>query len=350
MAIYWIIFILLFGVSLFSIFIRNKNALFVKYGTYSLFVFFLIFVGTRYYCGFDYGIYTEPEFLVSFSDIFSYLKYEPGYILIRSFFNNYLYFFLFFAFLSLAPKFVTFYKYSPLIFFTVFLYYSNTFLQSEMGQIRQAVATGFVFLAIFNKNSKIHFLLYLSIALLFHFSAIICLLIMFIPSKFLKFSTYIISLLSVIVIYIVFSSIMEIIIQNSTGLINGKLNYYLTNEVDYKISPLLLSVYAFIFLIVLIYRKTIMKIKYAPYLFNIYFVSLIIYLGFSFFPQISGRGAQYYNSVVIFLLPIIVNEVKNMFEKFVLYTIISIIYGTIFFNFLIKFEFEFNPYVSWLFS
>jgi hypothetical protein len=161
---------------------------------------------------------------------------EPGFtaivLVFRSVFEtNYLVsLMLFFALASITLKIITFKQLSENPYLVILFYFSQFFLLHEMTQVRIGFASGFFFIGLlfYLNNKKWIYIALILIATLFHYSAIMYLLILFFDSKRFSKSIYIsILCFSLILGY------LKIPLLNFSGsldpaTISGKLNYYST--------------------------------------------------------------------------------------------------------------------------
>jgi hypothetical protein len=115
---------------------------------------------------------------------------EPTFTLIsyivRTFLGgNVIYLFIIYAILGVTIKLFAIKQLSELWFLSVVIYVSNFFILHEMTQIRAGVASAFLLLCvkpIYERNGKM-FLLFTTIACLFHYSAIIILPLWFLTTN-----------------------------------------------------------------------------------------------------------------------------------------------------------------------
>lgn len=209
-------------VFLLSIFYINHN--YYK-RVFILFVCLCIicFVGLRYN-SIDYFSYMEIFDVVSDFEELTVYGYpvnwagniEPGFALSILFFKslnlNFYVFIFIFSFVSICIKFVAFKKMSPYIFITLLIYLSDNLVYKDMGQIRNAMASGIILLSIYylyNKRNFIFFTLIL-FATSIHFFSILGFLIYIFKS--LRNKKILISLLLISLIISFLGGIVKIII------------------------------------------------------------------------------------------------------------------------------------------
>lgn len=81
----------------------------------------------------------------------------------------------------------------------------------------------------------------------------------------------------------------------------------------------------------LLYHSVIVKIqehfpKYGPLFVNVYFLSLVIYVGCGFLPQMASRGGVYFHFMELLIVPMVLFS-ANKFNRawiFTLYALFSL--------------------------
>jgi hypothetical protein len=118
------------------------------------------------------------------------LLIEPSFIFLRYLLKEVLYLpviflFIIYAFLGVGIKIIAIKRLSPFIFFSLLVYISNFFILHDLTQIRAGVASGILLLCIkplYERNFWL-FLFLTSIAVIFHYSAIVILPLWFLDGK-----------------------------------------------------------------------------------------------------------------------------------------------------------------------
>lgn len=185
---------------------------------YLVLCFFIFLVVALRYASVDYfgylSIYEGVGNLSNFGffiyELNSSTPVESGFALLilleKLIFGHFFIFVFFFSFLSLAIKFSAFKKLSPYLLLSVLLYLSDEYFWKEVGQIRNAMASGILLWAFYHAYFRrfILYLLLVIVAMLFHSAAIIAL-----PFYFVRWfkSPYILS----------FSLLLSIILVGITG-------------------------------------------------------------------------------------------------------------------------------------
>ncbi|HDS8123413.1 TPA: EpsG family protein, partial [Enterobacter hormaechei subsp. steigerwaltii] len=132
------------------------------------------------------------NFVLDFKGLNSidFMDKEPGFWLLLSinhllFDNNVTSFLLLYAFISISIKIITFKKLSSSPILTVILYVSTYFILHDMNQIRIGLACAIILWSLKDviERNKSAFLIKIIIAILFHYSAIIALVIYLFDTK-----------------------------------------------------------------------------------------------------------------------------------------------------------------------
>jgi len=315
-----------------DVFIKNK-ILFRLFGV--LAVTWLIF-----HDGFRWGIGTDwDNYYNYFENIYNdnHEKLEIGYEvltnIVRSFSENYSVFLVIHAVIvySLISKTVFRFSINPFLSF-LFLY---SMMLTYLGMSRQYIAFAIIMYSykyIIDKKF-IFFILCISIAYLFHRSALLFIFAYFVNRQWSQ-KFILISLITVAIISI--SGIINLLPLNVFYLLNDDIGTKMTsygdsNLIQANIFFTILSLLkrTFWIIIVLFFRSKIKNEKgYFDFIFNLYFISTLIYIVFNntILQVIVARGLLYYNIAEIFLIPYILSLVKMDFLKKVAFLML-LIYG-----------------------
>ena len=193
----------------------------------------------------DYSVYTRIfDYVFELQGYDAYLPtFEPGFAFIvvtfrKLFQYNYVQsIMIFFAFSSVFLKIFAFKKLSFNPFFVILFYYSSFFMLHEMTQIRIGFASAFFLIGLYYyfKGQKIILIAFILFASLFHYSAILYLLIFIIDSKHFNYIFY-----SIVIVISIGLGISKIPFLNFLGNINpadysGKVGAY-TELVEYGLA------------------------------------------------------------------------------------------------------------------
>lgn len=255
----------------------------------------------------------------SYKDIFYWCSkgitqgQDPGFALLCIISPSYRILLILMATLSIIPLIKLCKEWSPIPVFSLLIVYTVVFFPGVMGQMRQNVATMLILLAYYYR--KEHYKLYLFIlayAVTIHTAAILGLLY-FVPMR--RRYSYVIYM-SIFIASIACSSIIQNIFGDYIGYFGSmaqeKFEIYNRLETQRNIS-LSLNIAVLIRLIVFTLAYAYLKgTKYDnPQFLNIYFISIVWYLLFSFLPQFGGRGSAYFSILDIFLIPQIIYSLKS---------------------------------------
>ncbi len=216
-----------------------------------------------------------------------------------------------------------------------------------MGQYRQAVALSFVLLSIDYKENKIKYTICLLTAISFHTSAIIGIIYYFIKDKLFKTKTYIYIVLVAFVSNIFLETIFKSAIPLFPTYIASKLDLYSSVE-NYSLG---LNIVVFIRIIILFYciykYKYLSKYKYSAFFINAYFISLVIYIGLGFIPQVAARGSIYFSITEIIISANLIHTIKGKTKIFFLvsYILFLAFKQWSFFN---EWHIDYIPYKNYL--
>ena len=243
----------------------------------------------------------EPTFTV-FVNLIDSLKLNPKLI------------FLFYAAFGLSFKFLGISKLTKLVSLSLFVYVSNFFLLHEITQIRAGVASGVFLLSIprlFNKQYFKYFMFVL-LAIFFHYSSAIMLLLIFVPSNRLNNYVYILSIpVAFIIAYFGFGLgfLVEFLpFENLKKLVNiykAAMEIGLADKINIFNPIIIMRI--LLFYSFLIFSKTLIsENKYFIFLVNLYFVGILSFILLSDFPVLSFRVSEFLFVCEIILIPYLI--------------------------------------------
>ncbi|WP_414617742.1 EpsG family protein [Dyadobacter sp. 32] len=231
-------------------------------------------------------------------------------ILKSTFSNPILPFFLIYAVLGITLKMYAIQKLSDFWMLSVVIYISYSFTLHDLTQIRTGVAVGFVLLSlpsIYERNFII-FLAFIALASLFHYSAVIMLILwLFKPltiNRWIYFALLVASYVLIryfetAMIY-VFSFLPEVFqarALNYDGDFDGELNIFNTWQLMRCVISIVFLIYA---------NKLLVYNKYALLLIKFYIVGTASYVLLASNPTFSGRFSDIFFVFDILSLPLIV--------------------------------------------
>lgn len=257
------------------------------------------------YSGYVNMLHTEDSFTI-----------EPTFLVFAYIINEYLggnpiFLFLIYAVLGVSLKLIAIKQLTELWFLSLVIYLSNFFILHEMTQIRAGVASALLLLCIkpiYERDWKM-FVLSVSIACLFHYSAAIIIPLWFLsnlPKK--KWLLW-----SIPVSYVFyFVGINLIVVLPIPGIQEKIIMYQKLRELD-PTDIVQTNVFSFVFLakvgifyfLLLKYDLVHSYNKYFPLLMKIYSFSLVSYLIFTSLPAFSSRLNELFGIVDVILIPLL---------------------------------------------
>lgn len=280
--------------------------------------------------------------------IWEFGQFEPFFLLLCNCFPSYEVFIFVFMIINLNLISGTIKRYSPYVCLSMFIYISEYYLLGLMGQIRQAIAISIIIYA-WRYFGERKILLWVFIASLFHYSAVICCLFYIIPNKLRSLNFYMLVIAVAVFIYIPMQGfIMNLLINiigDSLGTIGRKVAFYLSTE-STNISITYLMYKLSIFFLLLWKRNSLSCMSFFPKLLNIYVVSLIMWLFLSFSGSLGGRLSMYFSITEILLLPYVFWGFRKSQLKFLVYTVFMALCVYQYYSFLYEYAFVFLPYKS----
>jgi hypothetical protein len=248
----------------------------------------------------------------------SFTFLEPTYFVIsevsRIIFDGPIGVFIIYSILGVTLKGLAFIKLSKYYLISMILYCGSFFLLHEMTQIRVGVAAGIFLLSIPSivERKPWHFIGFLAIGILFHYSLMIFAFVYFLDPKKLNPKIYLTVVFVAFAAALVGFNLASFFQLIRLGFITDKLNAYkvLLDEginSDIKlINPLL-----FLRIIVLAFFAMNWKILqernvYSVILIKIYAFSIFFFIAFADLPVLAGRTSQLFGIVEIVLVPFII--------------------------------------------
>ena len=229
-------------------------------------------------------------------------------------------FFFVCAFIAITIKFYAIIKMTRLVFASLFIYISNAFILQENIQVRCAIASAFVLLSIYYSVEKqlVKFLLTVSLAVLFHNTAIIVFPLWFVSNsaKHLKYYVFLIPLAYILFgLGFTFGRFIQYIpippIQNFWSYYIVLLDRGIGHVEINVFNALQLTKCVFCFILYFYTTKIASSNKYFVVCLKIYIISLFLYVVFSDFPVAADRLSEFLSIVEIILLPCLLWISKN---------------------------------------
>lgn len=333
MAFYFIVYLYLLFFSIIDFTIKkNKSYNFLYIG----FAFLLFFAAAFRGMGNDYdGYRTIFDSLHNrpFYEIFdaSEVYVEPLYAILNiivGYVFSYQAVLVIMAFINVCVLFPFFRKYSPYPYFSLLLYAGLFMYTGMMGLIRQSLAIAICMWAIVAYRKRFSWGL-IALAVGFHSSAAIVIIVRFVKTEFYEFKIYLFALLIAVISNISFYGIFKMITVFLPAMVAWKLDIYMGTEggIHFGFNTAV-AIRLFTFILTYCYRKQISERfpKYGPLFVNVYFLSLLVYVGFGFLPQMASRGGIYFHFMELLIIPMVLHVANNVNRTwiFVLYALFSL--------------------------
>lgn len=294
------------------------------------FVFLLLFAGLRYEIGYDYNSYRAIFRTVTLFNL-TKMDVELGYNALNLFLKTIGFGFQAVLFIvaavSLFFKYEAIKKYSIYPFVSLAIYFSSNFIIQDFGQIRQGLAIAMALYSIgaIKDRKLIKFLALMTVAVSFHYSAVLFLPFYWLGNIKLSYKKMGIILAASVIFYIaIVLGVFEYVFTHIL-----KSEYILYKLKAYSGEPIGFFTFTFIFRVlvfaafVALEEKIRPKCKYYDILRNGYFLSIIMYIVFNTNEGLATRGALYYKMFEVLLVPYIVYGVK---DKLLVFNAIMIFY------------------------
>lgn len=287
-----------------SIRFKNRSAILCFF---CFFIFLLAGLRSR---GYDYGSYEKL-----FGDIRNNslsAEGDLGFYGLCYVSSSYRILLLAMSFLTITPFFLVLKKHSFFPFVSILIFSTTLLYPTVMGQMRQGVAL-FIMLFAYNYRDKkaVFIMLFLS-ALLFHSSAIICLLYLIPIKRLFSYWKYLLAIYLSIRINPLIKSQISDLFSVDTDMINkiaeyNELETEQNIEIGFNTSTLIRLI---VFSVCYYYAKK-KNSQIQTQMLNLYFLSMVIYLSLGFIPQLGGRGALYFSIFDLLLIPQILNTASK---------------------------------------
>lgn len=237
---------------------------------------------------------------------------------------------------------------SLLVFYTTFLF------PTVMGQMRQGMTIFIMLYAFYRWRDNIWiFILFVAVCELFHSSSIIALLFLIPAKRLFPLKVYVLLIIGAVILSSMLSSVFAPYLNSLSLLddttISTKLNYYTKHEtllgIKTGVNAAVTIRCVVFFLAYYIMRK---KQIGDTSVLNFYFLSIFIYLLFSFLPQLGGRGTQYFAALDLILIPFIIKSYSGNMRKLLMVLFIGLAFMR--FNQFFSDDFNRDHYVPYKFE
>lgn len=302
----------------------------------------MLTAGLRYETGGDWTSYTnifetiEPidQIIAGDTNYFDWMNIESGYKYLNStikfFVDNVQMLFFVVAVIISTFIFKGIRKYSPYPIMGVLIYFGILFFSLDMIVLRQGIAVAIIFWGYryIEERKFWKYLLICLIAMQFHTSAIVALVVYFVcrpkyPTRVLV--SAFIAFLAVFLLQIKWLSdiAVSLLSMQVDEDVAQKLIVYTTREaysVSRGITFGLLANVA-VFSVLMLYRKKLNEVKYFNLFLNIFMIYLLVYLCMSEFVEVGNRLKYYFMISLVVLIPQMVSVIKGYRLKLIGYAV-----------------------------
>lgn len=245
-------------------------------------------------------------------------RFEFGFTfladILKKFSSNFNLFLFCCAALSISLKIFAIYRMTPFVWGSLVVYLGQIFILQDMIQIRCGIASSFFLLAIYSKVNKSlsKFLIFSSLAFLFHYSAIIVFPLWFLSSNHLNKKLYIGLIIcsyllgSSLLIFNLIPYIPIVGIQELWSMYEHTMG---TEDVNIWNIVQLIRIFV-CFWIIFFIDKIYMHNKYVIVLLKIYVISVITFVVFAGVPTVAQRLSEFFQVVEFLLIPMLVYTLK----------------------------------------
>lgn len=246
------------------------------------------------------------------------LSVEPTFIIISDFvkyvlFNNVVFVFVIYALMAITIKLYAIKQLSDFYFFSVLVYLSNFFIVQELTQIRVGIAAGILLLCIkplYDRDLRM-FLIFSTLAFLFHYSAIVVFPLWFVSKKSFQKIIYLSLIPISYILYFLHFDFIGLLKLIPIEILQIRIDKYIMAVTTGLISKSNINVFSAIqilriFILVLItFNIDIIKEKnkYIYILLKVYVFALVSLVLLSSIPPIAFRISDFLLIVEIILIP-----------------------------------------------
>ena len=322
---------------------NNKNTVVINCIIYFLPALILIFISGMRDIGIDKDSLNYQNSFENFRNFFDsdFLEKEPFFWFIleinKHFLNTINGVFLIYAFLHISIIFYTIKKNSPLPILSIFVYICFFYILYGITQIRVAVAISIFVVSITDilKRNIIGYFIKITIAVLFHYSAVIFYFLYFInPNSTNKKLYYTLPLLGFLLAF--FQPAILSLFSLLIGFLPPFLQYNLTAGLESLETDLhkvnLFNTFAMIKILIYFVSVTLIsKMKFSRDLLiiKIFGWSIFLYYSLSFMPVLAGRISEMLSIVLIVLLV----DIVFVFKQKVIPITLIILFSTMMFSY-----------------
>ena len=215
--------------------------------------------------------------------------------------------FFIYAVLSIPAKIFLFYKMTPYIFTALLIYIPVYFEVQDLIQIRVSAAAMFLLASLFPLSRRQHLIAFLLIVcgILFHYSAVAYLPLLFIGNMKLNKTWRIIVAVLVPMFFLLYLMKKDLFFLIPSSLTAGKIDYYQESSQKgewEELAPLyknffFLAKCGLLYVLLYYYDIIVRRNKMAPLIINLFIASILFLLGMSTIPVLASRVSDLYGII-----------------------------------------------------
>lgn len=250
-----------------------------------------------------------------------------------------------YAFVGLIVKFIAITRYSVNRFISLIVYLGFFYVVQDFNTIRASVSTG-IFLLAFNDIKEQKFFKYLikiSIASLFHASALVLIFFYFVNKKNIKNKLYALIFIGIVLDFTNLNyKFIELAARYASGFVGQKLNFYMTYPNYIIVSKMRLIFNLGLAVILYVCEKMIGKDieKQLEVYLNILKASVAFFFLANGMPVLAGRVSEMTSIYIVLLIPAFLKKIKKD-EKWVI-ALLIILFCVILMCLYIKTDLKFS--------
>lgn len=238
------------------------------------------------------------------------INFEPGFVFVNKLLGKFHIFLLLMSFTCYLLVWGVIKQECKYKFIGLFVFIASMTLYCYMGVYRHAIAQTLIIYSWKFRNSRKLQSLILFMACLFHYSAIIAFLYLFIPkNKIISIKVFILLLVLGVLIRSSIMPILSVIAAFMPGNTANKFDYYIatgSSDEAFSITLLLFRIFTFLLAYYYINKKSSRDIFFV----NTFAISIILYVTICISPSF-GRMIMFFSCTEIILIPLILERTKE---------------------------------------
>lgn len=304
----------------FCVFFEDKKDMYTR-GFYVVAVLLLCLLTALRPIGSDSDSRTYTYLYSNVREEFIELSFVWLVQLVHAVFDDVRWLFILYALLAIPIHSYGLFRLSPYVLLSLLLWFAHYFLIQDFTQIRVAVSIGlwFVGLIYLCDGKRLRYLLFVLLAIFFHYSAVALLLPLFFSNKQLTLKGRFFLGGIVIFVYALYFAHIDLIVSLPIPYMQNKMEEYekmrdmgiMGDDINVFNVVFLFRV-AMFFYMLLKYSQLVKKYPNITLLLKVYCCSLAFYVGLAGLPIVAGRVSELYGGVEIILFPMLLSTVRPL--------------------------------------